>query len=120
MAEENRMSILYTIKGIQPYERFKDHVAILLVPVDKIDIQQDPIKKKQTNIQIGQMGIGLAEMPPEMIQFFEQMTGQRRGDPERDRQLVLIESEMLFQKRGWRYGDTINGIFEKVDEKIES
>jgi hypothetical protein len=117
MSEENKVSILYTIKGIQPYERLKEHVAILLVPVDKIDTRQDQVKSKPKNIILGGTGIGMGEVPPELMQFFEQMTGQRRGDPDRDRQIVLIEDEMTFQKMGWRYGDTINGIFEKVDEK---
>ena len=117
MSEENKVSILYTIKGIQPYERLKEHVAILLVPVDKIDTRPEQMKPKSKSIQIGSMGIGMGEVPPELMQFFEQMTGQRRGDPDRDRQIVLIEDEMTFQKMGWRYGDTINGIFEKVDEK---
>jgi hypothetical protein len=113
---DKKMQILYTIKGIQPYDVLKEHVAILLVPIDKIGVA---LEQKTRSIQIGKFGAGMGDappMPPELINMLEKMAGIRKGDAERDRQIVLIEEEALFQKRGWRYGDTITATFDKLDE----
>ena len=113
---DRKMSILYTIKGIQPYGPMEGYVAILLVPVDKIDAPLKKIKKPKINM-IG-MGPG-GDVPPEVMEqmqdMFGQMMGMKKKDINDDRNIVIIEEETIFQQRGWKYGDTISADFEKKD-----
>lgn len=65
---------------------------------------------------IGPDGPVPQEIIDQMQDMFQQMTGMKKRDNNKDRDIVLIESEMVFQKRGWRYGDTITATFEKLEE----
>jgi hypothetical protein len=117
---DKKMSILYTIKGIRPYGPLDGFVAILLSPVDKI---QNPKTRSRTrkdgNMQLGMCGPDgpiPEEVMEQMQEIFGEMVGMRKPDHNKDRDIVLIESEMVFQKRGWHYGNTITATFEKLDE----
>jgi hypothetical protein len=112
---DKKMSILYTIKGIQPYSPINGFVAILLSPVDKIP--DSKVKKPNINMGIvGQEGPIPNDVMEQMQEIFQQMTGMGKRDNNKDREIILIESEMVFQKRGWRYGDTITATFEKIED----
>ena len=113
---DGKLAILYTIKGIQPYDRIKGYVIILLVPVDKLNVME--LKKKNNMNVVGMMGPG-GPIPQEVLQQLEDMFGNMPGMKSRgiedDRRIVLIEEEMTFQKRGWKYNDTIIATFEKAE-----
>ena len=113
---DKKMQILYTIKGIQPYDPIEGYVAILLSPVDNIQHQG---MKTKPRINMGMVGPG-GPVPQEVLDqlqdMVQSMTGSKRRSPEKDREIILIESEILFQKRGWRYGDTITATFDKLDD----
>jgi len=116
--KEDKMQILYTIKGIQPYDSLKNYVAILLSPVDKIhDYMKEENPKPKINMGvIGPEGPIPPEVQEQMQEFVQNMMGMKKRDHNKDRNIVLIEPEIVFQKRGWRYGDTITATFEKLDE----
>jgi len=115
--ENNKMTILYTIKGIQPYTPIKGFVAILLIPVDQIGLDQKP---KQNTPNVGMIGMGPdGNMPPEAMaqlqDVFANMMGAKKRSHEDDRHIVLIESEHSFKERDWKYGDLIDGTFQKTE-----
>jgi len=110
-----KMTILYTIKGIQPYQFKKEHVAILLSPVDPLEA---PVEKTiRSNPKIIGMGPD-GPMPPEAAEqiqnMMESMFGMKKKR-EGDRDIVIIESDHVFRERGWKYGDTIQATFEKTE-----
>jgi hypothetical protein len=113
--KNNKLQILYTIKGIQPYHAAERHVAILLSPVDRIE---EEAIKNNPNMNVGMIGPDHEGIPPEvkeqLASLFSAMAGGRNKH-EDDRNIVLIESEIEFQKRNWRYGDAITATFEKIE-----
>jgi hypothetical protein len=115
--KESKLSIVYQIKGIGPYDRFKGWVSILLVPLDPLDMP----KEKKRNIVVSPMGGPMGGPIPEEIQeVFGQIFGggfNMRQRQEEDREIFLIEKDDDFQKRNWKYGDQICVTFEKMEIK---
>jgi hypothetical protein len=112
--KQTNINIKYSIKGIQPYDQIPGWVEILLVPMDPLNL---PKSRRPRNIIVSPMGGGPVpdEVMEQMQGFMEQIIpGGMRRTPERDREIVLIEEERLFQERGWKYGDQISVTFEKV------
>ena len=113
MEDENgKISLVYRIKGIQPYQQKKGYVAVMLTPVDKLEINH-----RSSNIHF--MNPTGGEIPKEAIQQMEQMMENMipglREQKERDtRDIIHIELETDFQKRGWKYGDNVTVTLEKT------
>ena len=57
MTEEKKMTILYTLKGIQPYIPVGGYVALLLSPLDKI------IEPKKNRRPSGNIIMGMGKPP---------------------------------------------------------
>jgi len=114
--KEEKMQILYTIKGIRPYDRINGFVAVLLSPVD--NLQENGIDKDKERVKVSAVGPCGEMVPQEVLEqiqgLFQQMTGTGKKGKNSDRNIVLIESEIMFQKRGWHYGDTVTATFEKI------
>jgi hypothetical protein len=111
--KEEKIQILYTIKGIKPYEEMKGYVMISLTPVDKLPQLYLGEKPKVHVSAVGPSGEGIPqEIAEQMQEIFQQLTGSRTKINNK-RDITLIESEISFQKRGWNYGDIITGTFEK-------
>jgi hypothetical protein len=116
-SKESKFSIMYVVQGIGPYDRLKDWVQILLMPMDPLDV---PKEQRRGNIMvrgIGPMGPVPPEAMDEMQAMFSQLLPQLRQRPEEGREIVLIEKDVDFQKRGWKYRDQINVTFEKLEMK---
>lgn len=115
--KESKFSIMYEIKGIGPYDRIKGWVSILLMPLDSLDMPKD--KKRNITVQgFSPMGPASPEAMEEMQEVLGQMFGglpKQRQDKERE--IVIIEKDDDFQKRGWKYGDQISVTFEKLEMK---
>lgn len=117
--EESKLMILYTLKGIQPYESAKGYVALLLSPLDKIT----STTQRRPSGNIGVVGMGKhGPIPDEDMKQIQEMiegfTGRRKNHDE-DRDIILIEPEAEYQKRKWNYGDLIEATFVKVEDKTE-
>ena len=113
--EENKLNIIYEIKGIGPYDRVKDWVSVLLVPMDPLDI---PTNKKKGNIMVQGFSPMGGAVPPEAIEEMQEVISKMfnipKQDEEAERDIVIIEKDTDFQKRGWKYGDQISVTFEKL------
>lgn len=117
MKEDNKITILYQIKGIRPSVRKNGYVEVLMSPMDKWDL-----KKEEDNLPVKITGIGPdgGMLPPELMKQMNQLMKdalphhmrQREKDP---RTLLHVESEIEFMARGWKYGDTISITLEKVN-----
>jgi hypothetical protein len=117
MKEDSKLTILYTLKGIQPYDPAKGYVALLLSPLDKITQTQ----QRRYPGNVGVVGMGKSgPIPPEDMRQIQEMiegfTGRKKNHDE-DRDIILIEPEAEYQKRKWNYGDLIEATFVKVDDK---
>jgi hypothetical protein len=117
--EESKLTILYTIKGIQPYDPAKGYVALLLSPLDKII----PTQQRVFPGNVGVVGMGKhGPIPDEDMKQIQAMiegfTGRRKNN-DTDRDIIIIEPEAEYQKRKWNYGDLIEATFVKVEDKTE-
>jgi hypothetical protein len=102
----------------------EDHVEVVMVPVEKIEYNQE---KPSNNVPISITGIGPSgsPFPPELQNQLSQMLKgalptmfqDRKGEDPRN--IVHIESEIDFLARNWKYGDIINVTLEKVKRAEE-
>jgi hypothetical protein len=115
--KQEQLNIKYSIKGIQPYDQITGWVEILLVPMDPLNVPKT--RKMPKNIMISGPAGPIPEEAMEQMQGFLEhiMPGMGARSTERDREIVLIEEERLFQDRGWKYGDQISVTFEKLEMK---
>ena len=121
MKEDNKITILYQIKGIRPSTRKNGYVEVIMSPIDKIEHEKDDLPIKITGF-----GPDGDMLPPEMMKQMNQLMidalpphmRRREKDP---RTLLHVESEIEFMARGWKYGDTISITLEKVNaDNIDS
>jgi len=117
--KKEKLSIKYTIKGIQPYDhdRIKGWVSILLVPMDPLSLPAAPKKRMMTGFTPDGSPIpkeAIEEMQAVITNILPFPIMQQRT-PENDREIVIIEEESEFNSRGWKYGDQINVTFEKLE-----
>ena len=114
--DNEKISLLYKIKGIQPYRQKDGYVMVMLTPVDTLELNH-----RSSNIQVigpaggdipkealDQMGQQMEQMMAQVIPGFRE---QRDKDP---RDIIHLELETDFQKRGWKYGDNITVTLEKT------
>jgi len=117
MKEDNKITILYQIKGIRPSIRKNGYVEVIMSPIDEIEHGKE---KDDLPIKITGFGPDGGMLPPELMKQMNQLMidalpphmRQREKDP---RTLLHVESEIEFMARGWKYGDTISITLEKVN-----
>ena len=126
MKEESKLTILYTLNGIQPYTPIEGYVALLLSPFDNLNEPKRIPRKLPGNIKV--MGMGrqgpipaedMQEMQQQIEHVMENLTGMHRKNHDDDRDIIIIEPKEDYQKRNWNYGALIEATFVKVEDKQE-
>ena len=117
---ENTITIQYQIKGIRPCPRKNGYVEVMMVPVDKLEFDND--EKEETPIKVMGTGPNGVPIPPEfqkqlsvMLKSAIPSTFSRKDDTD-PRRFLHVESEIDFLARGWKYGDIIDITLKKVKE----
>ena len=115
--KDNKITILYQIKGIRPSLRKNGYVEVIMSPIDKWNLE-----KEEDNLPVKITGIGPdgGMLPPELMKQMNKLMKDAlpphlRQRHEKDpRTLLHVESEIEFMARGWKYGDTISITLEKI------
>lgn len=117
---DDKITILYQIKGIRPCIKQEGYVEVLMSPIDKLSFDEE--NNDDVAIKVTGVGPEGGLIPPEVLQNINKMMKSSlpphlRSLKDKDpRNFLHVETEIDFLSRGWKYGDTVAITLKKVDQ----